>query len=443
MRLVLAGLNHRTAPLELRERVAITPNELPAALASLRGLHGVREAAILSTCNRVELVAVCEENAPELVKWLAQRCQAPEPELREHLYSLRDQEAVRHLFRVAASLDSMVVGEPQILGQVKEAFRAAHAAGAAGRELDRLLQATIGAAKRVRNETGIAGSSVSIASVAVDLALKIFGSLHGKRVLLVGAGKMGELAARHLLARGAGSITVANRTRERAERLAQSFHGRVLAWERLLAEADEADIVISSTGSHEPVFRRDDGARFAQRRRGRPMFFIDIAVPRDVDPEMNRVDGVFVYDIDDLQKVADAHLLDRGREAARAERLIDAEVDEWVRRGQAVDVVPALVALQGSVEAMRQAELRRAAGQLVSFTPEQLEVVESLTRGFANKVLHGPMRALKEAAREGDKDRVELLRGAFGLTAPLPQTTPVAPEAEQAKPERLKIARRA
>ncbi len=436
MSILLAGLNHRTAPLELRERVAVTPDELPAALASLRGLPGVREAAIVSTCNRVELIAACEDDGPDLGAWLARRRGVHEPELREHLYGLRGADAVRHLFRVAASLDSMVVGEPQILGQVKEAFRAAKTLGAAGRELDRLLGAATIAAKRVRNETGIAGSSVSIASVAVDLALKIFGSLHGKHVLLVGAGKMGELAARHLLSRGAGSITVANRTRERAERLARSFGGRVLAWERLLTEADSADIVISTTGSHEWVFRRDDGARFAQRRRGRPMFFIDIAVPRDVDPEMNRVDGVFVYDIDDLQKVADAHLLDRGREAARAERLIEAEVEEWTRRREAVDVVPALVALQGSGEAMRQAELRRAAGRLSGLTPAQQEAVDSLTRGLMNKLLHGPIRAFKEAARTGDAGQVEALRGAFGLPAAVPAVDPAenAIETEQPAP---------
>ncbi len=423
MRFLLAGLNHRNAPVELRERVAIPPEKQPEALAALRELPGIREALIVSTCNRVELLVAYAEQmldrVPDLGTFLARRFPVDEADLRAHLYQFRDGEAVRHLFRVAASLDSMVVGEPQILGQVKEAFATAKSAGTLGHELERLMQAAFATAKRVRSETGIAASSVSIASVAVDLALKIFGSLTGKRVLLVGAGKMGELAARHLLARGASSITVANRTLARAERLAQGFRGQVLPFERLLVEADAADIVITSTGSHEWVFRREDGQRFLQRRRGRPMFFIDIAVPRDVDPEMNRVDGVFVYDIDDLQSVARANLADRGREAAQAERLVEAEVQAFAQRGQALDAVPALVALQGSVEAMRQAELRRTAARLASLTPAQMEAVEMLTRGLANKFLHAPMRALREAAREGDGGRLDVLRDAFQLQSPL------------------------
>ncbi len=417
MRFLLAGLNHRNAPVELREQVAIANGELPAALAALQAELGVREALILSTCNRVELLVVYGDQAPDLGSFLARRFPVNEADLRAHLYQFRDGEAVRHLFRVAASLDSMLVGEPQILGQVKEAFRAAQAAGTAGRELDRLLQAAFVAAKRVRAETGIAASSVSIASVAVELALKIFGSLSDKRVLLVGAGKMGELAARHLLARGAGSIAVSNRTEARAERLAHSFGGRVLPFARLLDEADGADIVITSTGSHEPVFRREDGQRLMQRRRGRPMFFIDIAVPRDVDPEMNRVDGVICYDIDDLQSVAVANLADRRRETARAELIVDAELAQFARRAQRLNAAPAVVALRGNMEAMRQAELRRASGRLGSLTPAQRETVEAITRGLANKFLHAPTQALRAAAEDGDAERLALLESAFRLEA--------------------------
>ena len=415
MSLLLAGLNHRNAPVELREQVAFTADDLPGALAALKGLPGVREALILSTCNRVELLVAHDGEAPDLPAWLQRRFPMAEGELRAHLYQFRESETVRHLFRVAASLDSMVVGEPQILGQVKEAYTAARTAGTLGRELDRLLQSAFAAAKRVRTETGISGSSVSIASVAVDLALKVFGSLAGKRVLLVGAGKMGELAARHLLGRGASSLTVTNRTEARAARLAQNFGGRVLPFSLLREQAGEADIVITSTGSHEFVFRREDGQRFLQRRRGRPMFFIDIAVPRDVDPEMNRVDGVFLYDIDDLQNVARDNQAGRGREAARAEQLLDEEVARWARRGQALDAVPSLVALQGSAEQMRQAELRRAAARLSGLTPAQREAVEALTRGVVNKLLHAPLQALRAAAADGDGERLELVRGALGL----------------------------
>lgn len=415
MKFLVTGLNHRHAPVELREQVAFTPEDLPAALYALRGRPHVQEAMILSTCNRVELLVAYTDQAPDLVDFLGERFPVSAAELRGHLYSYRDREAVRHLFRVGASLDSMVVGEPQILGQVKEAFATARAAGTVGPQLERLLQGALSVAKRVRSETAIGASSVSIASVAVDLALKIFGSLAGKRVLLVGAGKMGELAARHLLAQGASSITVTNRTAARAERLAQSFGGRALPFSELHASADQADILITSTGAHEFVFRREDGVRFLHRRRGKPMFFIDIAVPRDVDPEMNRVDGVFLYDIDDLQSVAAANLADRSREAANAERLVGMEVEQFARRLQTLDAVPALVALQGSVEAMRQAELQRASARLAGLTPAQREAVEAVTRGLANKFLHAPMQALRAAAHAGDPERLDILRSVFHI----------------------------
>ncbi len=431
MKLLLAGLNHRNAPVELREQVAIAGERLPAALAALRAVPGVEEAMIVSTCNRVELLAAYRDKAPDLAAFLLRSCSVEEHKLRGHLYQYRDLQAVRHLFRVASSLDSMVVGEPQILGQVKEAFRVARAEGAAGRELDRLLQSCFAAAKRVRTETAIAASSVSIASVAVDLALNIFDSLAGKRVLLVGAGKMGELAARHLLAHGAGSITVANRTAERAERLAQSFGGEVLPFARLREDAAQADIVITSTGSQAFLFGREDGQRFLHRRRGRPMFFIDIAVPRDVDPEMNRVDGVILYDIDDLQNVAAANLLDRSEEATRAERIVDAEVAQFARRAQSLDAVPALIALRDNVEAMRQAEMRRAAGRLGALTSAQREAVEALTRGLAKKFLHAPMQALRSAAEDGDAERLALLQTTFHLeNAEVLVQEPAEPAAE-------------
>lgn len=415
MRYLVTGLNHRIAPVELRERLAVGAGELPAALAALGAWPHVKEAMIISTCNRVELFVAYGDEAPDLAGFLAGHFPVDEGELRAHLYQHRDAEAVRHLFRVAASLDSMVVGEPQILGQVKEAFATARQAGVVGSEMEGLLQATFSTAKRVRSETAIGASSVSIASVAVELALKIFGSLAGKRVLLVGAGKMGELAARHLLAQGASSISVTNRTQARAERLAQSFGGHTLPFKELGERASDADILITSTGSHEFVFRREDGAKFLHRRRGRPMFFIDIAVPRDVDPEINRVDGVFLYDIDDLQSVAATNLADRSKEAALAERVIEDEVRRFAQRRQVLDAVPALVALQGSVEAMRQTELRKAAAALEGLTPAQREAVDALTRGLAGKFLHGPMRALRVAAQEGDDERLSLLRETFQL----------------------------
>jgi glutamyl-tRNA reductase len=311
----------------------------------------------------------------------------------------------------------MVVGEPQILGQVKEAFAVARTAGTIGGQIDHLLQCVFAAAKKVRSETGIGSNSVSIASVAVDLARRIFGSLEGRTVFLVGAGKMSELAARHLVQQGAGAILVTNRTLERARRMAESFAGEVIPFDELYDAASQADIVISSTGAPHHLFRREHGQAFLQRRRNRPMFFIDIAVPRDVDPEMGKLEGIFVYDIDDLQAVAAAHLDERGRSAIDAEALIDAEVARFHQRQLAVNASPAIVALQQQAEEMRLAELKRMQARLATFTPEQIAAVEALTRGLVNKLLHPPMHALKQAARENDEARLAALCETWSLPA--------------------------
>jgi len=340
--------------------------------------------------------------------------------LEPHIYERRDQDAVRHLFRVAASLDSMVVGEPQILGQVKEAFAVARAAGAVGGQLEHLLQSAFAAAKKARTETEIGSNSVSIASVAVDLARKIFGSLAGRTVFLVGAGKMSELAARHLVQQGADTILVTNRTQERARRMAEEFQGRVIPrliqFDQLYEAAGEADIVISSTGAPHPIFRREHGQAFLHRRRNRPMFFIDIAVPRDVDPAMGKLEGIFVYDIDDLQTVASAHMAQRSRQASDAETLIAGEVERFQQRQRTVTAAPAIVALQRQAEEIRQAELRRAQTRLGSLSGEQAAAVEALTRGLMNKFLHPPMQALKQAAREGDQVRLDALCDAWSVS---------------------------
>jgi glutamyl-tRNA reductase len=321
---------------------------------------------------------------------------------------------------VAASLDSMVVGEPQILGQVKEAFATARASGTVGGQLEHLLQCTFAAAKKVRSETEIGSNSVSIASVAVELARKIFGSLHGRTVFLVGAGKMSELAARHLMQQGAGTILVTNRTLERARRMAETFSGQVIPFEQLHEAASQADIVISSTGAPHPIFRREHGQAFLHRRRNRPMFFIDIAVPRDVDPAMGKLEGIFAYDIDDLQAVAAAHMVERSREATDAEALIAAEVERFHQRLLTVNVAPAIVALQQQAEEIRQAELRRAQARLATLNTEQMTVVEALTRSLVNKFLHPPMQALKQAARENDAARLESLCETWSLPAGAP-----------------------
>jgi glutamyl-tRNA reductase len=413
--IVLIGVNHKTAPIELRERIAISREDLPDATRALAAVPGVAECMIVSTCNRVEILASVESSDVDLTTFLQHHFALDPALLAPHVYLHRDREAVRHLFRVAASLDSMVVGEPQILGQVKEAFAIARASGTVAGQLEHLLQSAFAAAKRVRTETAIGSNSVSIASVAVELARKIFGSLNGRTVFLVGAGKMSELAARHLVQQGAGAILVTNRTLERARQLAEPFEGRVIPFDKLYETATEADIVITSTGAPHPIFRREHGQAFMQRRRNRPMFFIDIAVPRDVDPAMNKVDGIFVYDIDDLQAVAASHMAERSAQATDAETLVASEVERFHQRQRTVNVAPAIVTLQRQAEEIRQSELRRIQARLGALSAEQIAAVEALTRGLVNKFLHPPMQALKQAARDNDSARLEALCDTWAL----------------------------
>ena len=420
MTLAIIGVNHKTAPIALREQVAIGRDELPDATRALAAIPGVAECMIVSTCNRVELMAVVDGPTAQLNGFFANHFGIKSEAILPHLFEYRDQEAVGHLFRMAASLDSMVVGEPQILGQVKEAFTVARAAGTVGSQLEHLMQSAFAAAKKARSETGIGSNSVSIASVAVDMARKIFGSLNGRTVFLVGAGKMSELAARHLVQQGAGAILVSNRTEERARALAGQFNGRVIRFDQLYETASEADIIISSTGAPMPIFRREHGQAFLHARKNRPMFFIDIAVPRDVEPEMNKLDGIFVYDIDDLQQVAASHMEERSREAIDAETLIAAEVERFHQRQRAVTAAPAIVALQRKAEEIRQAEIQRLHARLGTLTEEQLAAVEALTRGLVNKFLHPPMQELKQAAREGDSARLDALCEAWSVAPPAP-----------------------
>jgi glutamyl-tRNA reductase len=412
----LIGVNHKSAPVEVRERLAIPDSRLPDALKRFTHHPGVDEGMILSTCNRVELLAQTQNGGADLRAFLRDYFQLDASSLEPHLYEYREQDAVRHLFRVASSLDSMVLGEAQILGQVKEAYATARAVGAIRTQLDLLLTRTFAVAKRVRSETEVGSSAVSVASVAVELAKKIFGSLNGKHVYLVGAGKMTELAAKHLLAHGAESIFVANRTYDRAIRLARKFDGQAIEFSRLYDTCDRGDIVISSTGSPVAIFRKEHGELFLSRRKNRPMFFIDIAVPRDVDPEMNKLDGIFVYDIDDLQQAVSSHVADRQKEAQLADSIIDAEVDRFHARLQTLEVVPTIVSLQDHLETIRQAEIDRVRGRLGHLSPEQELAVDALTHGIINKIMHTPISTLKTAARESEATTiVEIVRRLFNL----------------------------
>jgi glutamyl-tRNA reductase len=412
----LIGVNHKTAPVEVRERLAIPESHLADALRRLAEHPGVEEGLILSTCNRVEILAQTNNGNADLRAFVRDFFRLQPLDFEPHAYEYREREAIRHLFRVACSLDSMVVGEPQILGQVKEAYATARAVGVVHSQLDLLLTRAFAVAKRVRTETAVGSSAVSVASVAVDLAKKIFGSLQGKHVYLVGAGKMSELAARHLLAHGAESIFVANRTYDRATQLASKFNGQAILFEQLYETCDRADIVLTSTGAPHAIFRREHGELFLSRRKNRPMFFIDIAVPRDVDPEMNKLDGIFVYDIDDLQQAVSSNVADRRREADRAEAIVESEVEKFRARLTSLEVVPTIVSLQDHLETIRQAEIDRARGRLGPLTAEQETALETLTRGIVNKIMHTPISTLKTAAHEPEATTViDVVRRLFNL----------------------------
>ncbi len=428
MNFELIGVNHKTAPVEVRERLAIPDRKIPEALQQLMRVPGVGEGMILCTCNRVEILTQTSNGGANLAGFIRDYFSL-DPQLYEgHLYQYREHDAIRHVFRVAASLDSMVVGEPQILGQVKEAYATARAAGAVQSYLELLLTRAFAVAKRVRTETAVGSSSVSVASAAVELAGKIFGSLEGKQVCLVGAGKMSELAARHLLAKGAGPIFVANRTYDRAQVLAGRFGGRAVRFDDLYDHCEQADIVITSTGAPVAIFRREHGEKFLSRRKNRPMFFIDIAVPRDVDPEMNKLDGIFVYDIDDLQDAVASHVAGRKQEAEHAESIVEAEVERFQARLQTLHVVPIILSLQDHFETIRQAELERVRGRLGQLSREQEMAVETLSRGIVNKILHTPITRLRTAAAGPEVTTfIEAFKKLFNL-----QTTPAATLEEEA-----------
>jgi glutamyl-tRNA reductase len=334
-----------------------------------------------------------------------------------YLYWLNGREVVRHLFRVAASLDSMVLGEPQILGQLKQAYRAAREAGALGGTLHEITEQALAVGRRVRRETALGTTAVSVSYAAVELAKKIFGSLEGKTIFILGAGKMSELAARHLVSSGSSSILVANRTVSRAEELARVFGGTAVPFEGLFEHLGRADIVISSTGSPEPLITRDRAARLLAGRKGRPMFFVDIAVPRDIDPAVNELDNAFVYDIDDLEQVVAANRKQREREAGWAEEIVAEEVQRMMRRLASKELAPTIVALEQRLERIRSAEIDRFRGKLGALNTEQCEAVEALTRGILNKILHGPITELKNGADSPEQSAmVQLIKRIFGVS---------------------------
>ena len=417
MNIQLVGMNHKTAPVEVRELLALSEEGAGELARELTRGDLIDEAMVLSTCNRVEFIASGEPDAlrGEFLRRFSGSVNGSGPP-QGALYNLAERQAVRHVFRVASSLDSMVVGEPQILGQVREAYQRAKEAGALGGALERLMSHAFRVARRVRNETEIGKMAVSVSHVAVELARKIFGDLGGRAVLLIGAGEMAEAAARHLQAAGASRLWVTNRTASGAERLASEFAGETVPFERLLEALQSVDIVISSTGSPGFILSRRAAEGVIAARRNKPIFLVDIAVPRDIDPAINEVENVFVYDIDDLQQVAEANMENRRREAELAEKIIDAEVERTFQRIKASRAGPAIVSLNERLEAIRRGELERHQAKLRGLSAEQRAVVDQLTRSIISKVAHHPIREAKRSASDPrSRITVEDIRRIFGL----------------------------
>jgi glutamyl-tRNA reductase len=420
MNLALVGINHRTAPVEVRERMNIVEERLPAAVADLVSRDGIEEGLILSTCNRVEIITRATDQAEPaslLRQFLADYHHCDLAPYEKYFYWHRQDEVIRHLFRVASSLDSMILGEPQVLGQIKAAAATAASVGALRGPLSEIVRQALAVAKRVRRETAVGATAVSVSYAAVELAKKIFGSLEGKTIFVIGAGKMSELAAKHLLRSGASAIFVSNRTYERAVELAQAFHGTAIRFEELFDHFEKADVVICSTAAPHFVIYRNQAEKWLEARKNRPMFFVDIAVPRNVDPTINQLDNAFVYDIDDLGQVVEANRKQREREAVYAEEIVNQEVHRTLRRLAAHDVAPTIVALEDRLNRIREGEMERLHGRLAGLSPEQLAAVEMLTKSIQNKILHGPITELKDGAGRPDHGAlVQLVRKIFGVS---------------------------
>ncbi|HEX4999673.1 MAG TPA: glutamyl-tRNA reductase [Terriglobia bacterium] len=416
MQFAVVGVSHRTAPVEVRERLAFSAERLREALASLVDQERISEAMILSTCNRVEIVVqgVASSDGRALEDFLCGYHRIPAESVADHLYSFKNADAIRHIFRVASSLDSMMVGEPQILGQVKEAFRIASDAGTIGMNLSALMNRAFAVAKKVRSETGISQSAVSISYAAVERARKIVGDLAGKTVMIIGASKMGELAARHLRRNGVSSVLVTNRTFDRAVELAKVFEGAAVPFEHFVDHIDRADIVISSTGAPHFIVTKPMAEQIIHRRKNKPIFFIDIAVPRDVDPAVDTINNVFVYDIDDLQHVVDENMKERMIEARRAEEIIATEVRAFCDRMQSREVVPTIVELRDAMERTRREVIERNRKLLRDLPPE--EAVDQITQAFANRILHHPIAGLKATANDPNGEEfIEAVRKIFNI----------------------------
>ncbi len=428
---MVLGVNHKTTPVAIREKLVFSDPREP--LQKMFSISGVEECCFLSTCNRVEVFFVgnpADSTKDKIRNMLFANSGVTDKETKRYTFLFQETEAINHLFRVAASLDSMIVGEAQILGQLKQAFRDAMEQKCTGIILNRFIQKSFSVAKRIRTETKIGSSAVSISYAAVELAKKIFGNLKNKKVLLVGAGEMAELAAEHLITHGIGEVIVANRTFERAVKLARRFNGSAVALSELVTQLEIADIVISSTGASDLVLRKQDVKPIMRQRKHRPLFLIDIAVPRDLDPKINDFDNVYLFDIDDLQNVIEVNKSERLKEADKAERIVTEETLKFTQWLENFEVTPTIVAIREKADAIRTAELAKTLSQLKDLSPKEIKSIEILTTSLINKLLHDPLNFLKSNNAPDEKEmKLDLTRKIFGLdTEARGPSTPTKPD---------------
>lgn len=417
MKVLVLGVTHKTANVEIREKLAFNGPKLDEGVFRLREIPEVREAAVLSTCNRVELY-MCVSNvisAVDKIKdFLAEFHGLKRTDFEKSLFSHNGGDAVKHVFRVASSLDSMVLGEPQILGQIKDAFDFALSKKTTGVLLNKLMKKAISTAKRVRTETGIAENAVSVSFAAVELAKKIFTNLSGKSFMLLGAGEMAELAGRHLVNNGVTDVMVVNRTYDRGCELAQEFNGKPVRFENFLHEVVHADIIICSTGAPTYVLHKEQMQKVMKERKNRAVFIIDISVPRNIDPEINKIDNVYLYDVDDLQEVVDSNIHGRKKEAEKAEKIIDEEVDKFIRWMSSLDSVPTIVALRQKAEEIKREEFEKFRGKFPDMDEAKMKAVEYLATAIVNKLIHPPTTALKEDTEDRD-ELIAMIKKLYGI----------------------------
>jgi len=417
MNFLVVGLNHKTAPIEVREKVAFDGPKLEEAMNILKSSSKVKESIVLSTCNRVEIYAGVRDLAEgeESIKaFISEFHTVPRDLLDNSLYIHRGQEAIRHMYRVASSLDSMVVGEPQILGQLKDAYEAALNNKSTGVFLNKLMRKSVSVAKRIRTDTKIAENAVSISFAAVELAKKIFDDLSTKSFMLLGAGEMAELAARHLINNGVNDVYVTNRTKSRAEELAQEFRGKVVPFESFTQEVKYTDIVICSTGAPHYVLLKEQMHKIMKDRKQEPMFIIDISVPRNIDPDINDLDNVYLYDVDNLQGIVDTNKEERSKEAEKAEEIVEEEIDSFMKWLGSLAATPTIVALRNKAEDIRKSELEKTLSKLGPVDEKTIRSIEHLTASIVNKLIHSPTAALKSEG-EDKEQMLDVVQKLFNL----------------------------